>query len=453
MNSIPYPSQSNPAVVGGMSGRPVMTRREYVNALCLFLFTPLLPAMAATLKFGSKYATWIWIFFVGIFGYHIIFDSTSDGATHTQTLGLYEEKTFPVFVAEAASILLLRPVEMERGKTQDDLFLHLLMYVISRISVSKESLFLAVGLIYGFFYVSSIQRIHALTAPRWNIVLMTLFVLFVFWRGVDGLSNMRFPLGMWVLFYGALRNYETGRDRYFVLACMAPLIHIGHVLTVLPLCAVRLFGVRPVMYTGILIASLLFTVVDVDMVTRFAGMTQVGQDKVSRYVSEDISVGYFMPRGRESFHARWQLVAGKLVVTVLLGYTLIASGYLRRALSPLIAQLLSMGMLLLTISNMATFSIDVNRRVGIAAGVFLLAAFILYYSGLTREAGSGRPMNWRVFNLLVFLLMPAIALFLFTQFSMIGDFMDLRTILSPAFYPFLDEGPISIKEFIRNVIS
>jgi hypothetical protein len=452
MNTLPY---QTPVTAGNLPPPPAqrgMTRREYGSALFMFLLSPLLPAIAATLKFGSKYAVWIWVFFIGIFGYHMIFDSTSDGAKHTRTLGLYEEKTFPVFVADAASILLLRPVELERGTTQDDLFLHVLMYFVSRLSSSKEVLFLFVGLIYGYFYVSSVQRIHALMAPRWNILLMTLFVLFVFWSGVDGLSNMRFPLGMWVLFYGALRYYESGQHRYFILACLAPLIHVGHILSVLPLLAIRVVGIRPLIFVGVLAASFLFTILDVEMVTRWASMTEVGQEKARHYVSEEVSVGYFAARGRTSFHARWQLAAGKLIFTVLLFYALATSGYMQRRLPPLLSHLCSMGILLLSISNIATFSIAVNRRLGIAAGLFILAFLTLYYAQL-RQAAIGTRTQRDYFEVLVFLLMPAIALFLFTQFSMIGDFMDLRTILSPAFYPFLDEGPISIKEFIRNVIS
>jgi hypothetical protein len=451
MKSIPY---QTPVTAGSWlspTAHRGMTRREFSNALFMFLLSPLLPALSATLKFGSKYATYIWVIFIGIFGYHIIFSPTSDGAKHAQTLTLYADTSFSAFVSESLSILTFTPVQLGSGRTQDDLFLHVLMYGLSRFSVSKEALFLVVGLIYGFFYVSSIQRVHALAGSRWNVTLATLFILFVFWRGLDGISGIRFFLGMWVLFYGALRHYETGQSRYLILACAAPLVHVGHVLTIIPLLAVRIFGVRPAVYLGILIMSFLFTVVNVSQFTQWAGRTQVGQDKVQRYVSETTSVGYFNPRGREAFHARWQLPAGKLVFTVLLLYALATSGYIKRRLSPLLGQLLSMGILLLSISNMATFSIAVNLRVGITAGLFILAFLTIFYSQL-QHAGPGVRTNPRVFDALVIILMPASALFLFTQFSMIGDYMDLRTLLSPALYPFLAEGPISIKEFIRMVL-
>lgn len=428
-----------------------MTRREYVNALFMFLLSPLLPVIAATLKFGSKYAVWIWIFFIGIFGYHIIFTPTSDGAKHARTLALYEDITFSEFLEDSVSILTFRPARLSSGATQDDIFLHALMYGISRISVSKEMLFLVVGLIYGFFYVNSVQRVYTLIGSRWNILLATLFTMFVFWRGLDGMSGIRFWLGAWVLFYGALRHFETGRPQYLILACMAPLVHIGHILTIIPLLAVRVLGVRPMVYLGILIGSLAFTIVDVSFATDLAARTEVGQDKATRYISEDVSVGYFNPRGRDSFHARWQLPAGKLVYTVLLFYALATSGYLNNRISPLLSRLLSVGMLLLSISNMATFSIAVNLRVSITAGLFIFAFLAIYY-GQQRLVFSREPAKLRIFELLVVLLLPAAALFLFTQFSMIGDFMDLRTLLSPAFYFVLEEGPLSIKEFIRAVL-
>ena len=429
-----------------------ISRQEFMNSLIVFLISPALAIIPAVRKFHSRYSRLLLVIFIGLFGFHMVFSRTSDGTRHKESLNQYESKTWGDFFGEAWSIVQLKPVEIRPRFDQEDLYLHALTFAVSRFTTDGRWMFMVVGLVYGFFYITGIQRIHRLIQGKLDFTLINLFILFVLWRSLDGMSGIRFFTGTWVLFNGAAGFFETGKKRHLALALSAPLFHVGHFLTAPALLVVVFAGIRPLLYTGLFLASFTFTFIEVGTFKELASTTEVGEAKMDDYISEDVQVDYFQARGRQSFHARWSQTAGKAVITILFLFSIFATGYLKRLPGDrMVLGLASYGLILMTISNMAYFSFAINLRVMITAGLFILSYLILNYDLLRTYP----PFKSRaqLFRLLTLILLPASGLFIFTQLSMVGDFVDLRVALSPFLYPFLGDEPIAAKELIRNLIN
>jgi len=106
--------------------------------------------------------------------------------------------------------------------------------------------------------------------------------------------------------------------------------------------------------------------------------------------------------------------------------------------------LAGLGILMLSMANMVGFAPVLRNRVFVNFGLYALAYLVLHYSVLRPPPGIKRN--------LVYIATPGIILFIFTQYSQIGDFMDFRAFVSPLIYPFLGDDPVSIKEFIRSLL-
>ncbi|MDZ7755188.1 hypothetical protein [Rhodohalobacter sp.] len=171
----------------------------------------------------------------------------------------------------------------------------------------------------------------------------------------------------------------------------------------------------------------------------------MGEAKMQAYAIEDDGGDGFERVDTRSFHARYYLSTGKLIVQVLFIYALLFLGYLKGDNhDPLRTRLAGLAILMLSLANLSGFAPALQNRVFVNFGLFALAYLVLHYSKLNPSPGLHRNI--------VYVALPGILLFVFTQYSQNGDFMDFRVLFSPLMYPFLGDDPVSMKEFIRSLL-
>ena len=94
---------------------------------------------------------------------------------------------------------------------------------------------------------------------------------------------------MWILLYAILNFHETKKIKYFLLAFVPPLIHVGYFALAFPIWIVLLSGYRnPKIYFIIFIVSMLVSnfVAQVGF-NEFASQTEVGASKTQAYYVDD----------------------------------------------------------------------------------------------------------------------------------------------------------------------
>ncbi len=415
-------------------------RNHIVYYLALFLISPVLAVIAAMANFRNKNARVTMILFVAAFGYTLILTPGKDSYTHTiNFLEFYQYIDFSQFISELQSVAAFKGSSTH----SDEPFLIVVSYFLAQFTDDPSWLFFLVGLIYGYFFINGVSLVYSEVHRNWNIVLIILFVFFLSWKSFEGINSIRNWTAAWIYFNGAFLYLKTGNKKYILLVIAAPLFHFAYIVITLPFFAWYVLRDRRYFYISLLAVSYIFSV-GVDILEPYMRMTELGETKLRQYSADPLELEEQGSRER-SFHAQYYMRAGNWSLRIIFIYAILMLGYLKaRNHDSFQSALGSLSILMLTFANLVTFSPVLQNRLSVNFGLFAFAYLIRLYS--MREEPV--PLN----NGVVYLCIPAILLFIFTQYSQIGDFMDFRVLISPLSYPFLGEDPVSMKEFIRSLI-
>lgn len=380
----------------------------------------------------------------------MIFSEHKDGYRNSQNMEyFYTNMEFSTFIEESKNIVLLRSTENKSPAS--DLYIHTLSYLVAPWATSSSGLYLVAALIYGALYISGINKIYNKIKGHWNIILYILFFVFVFWKSFEGINSIKNWTAAWIYFNGAISYFQTRKKKYILYVLIAPFVHFAYLIMTIPFYVVLLFGNRPKIYIAIIILSFIFSLSNTSFLMDAFLYTKLGAEKVDQYVREGGAESYLIERESSAFHAKFYLIAGKIFISILFYYTIATLGYITKSRhNYLTMSLASVGLLSISISNFSTNIFALYSRMFNNAGFYILAYLILiYYSTHRNKKNKTKIFN---FNLLTILSLPFVVLFVFTQWSQIGEFTDVRILISPVFYPFIGDEAMSLKDLIKALI-
>ena len=151
--------------------------------------------------------------------------------------------------------------------------------------------------------------------------------------------------------------------------------------------------------------------------------TEVGETKMQQYSGEHWEERLENEEKKvKSLHAEYYRKGSNLSLQVLIFTSFFMGGYLSKDYKDkLLDGLASMAILLLSLSNFVNSVIPVlGNRLFLSFGLFALAYLIRLYSKHNIRTNQHK---W-----IVYLCLPAIALFIFTQWSINGDLLDFKVL-------------------------
>jgi len=428
--------------------KDILDLEKFVFGLMIFIISPIIAVFSSIPNFRFKEARWIIILFFGLFGMTMIVQDGKDAKVHSDIfVNSYVDKDFTTFKEETKNILLLRSGD-NGGATNDDMYLHLISYIGSRLSSNPAILFFIVSFIYGIFYIAGVRSVYENLDNKLDFLLGTIFFLFVFWKSFEGINSIRNWTAGWIFFNGVFNYFKTQHKKYIILVLVSPLVHFAYAAITIPFFVILIFGNRPKIYFLILVVSFFFSLESVDIIYNYLNLTDLGSQK-SAYIDQGSSEEYLQEGSGSALHAKYYVLVGKLVVSILFYYAILFLGYLKKEEhTNLMMGLASMGILMISFSNLVSFSITLNNRVFTNGGLYMLAYLVILYSASFRNKVS---MKFYGYKMIVYLSFPFILFFTYTQWSNIGDFMNAKVFVSPFLYGVFD-GAYSLKELIRDLI-
>ena len=411
--------------------------------LVLFLISPVLALISGIASFRKRGAKLICLFFIGAYGYTFILNPGMD--SHTMSLNFTEYFSylaFEDFVQDLLSAFTLS----NTGSTMDEPVFIVLTYSIAQFTNSTNVFFLVVSTFYGIFFLTAISIVYNEVEKNWNAVVVILFIFFISWVGLYGINAPRTYIGGWIYFCGAYLFIKTGDYKYILLVMFAPMVHFGYFAMTLPFFAYVVMKDLRYVYVAVLLVSF-FATVGLNLFDPILTATELGETKAEIYTGErwENRSGGDSFTGERSFHVQYYRTAGRWAINIMFIGSILFAGYLSgKHHDRLQTGLGSVAILMLSFSNFTTAIPALSGRTFTNFGLFALAYLVRLYS---------RPdEKLKAFHWVIYLCLPAILLFLLTQYSRIGDYMDFRVLVSPILYPFLGEDPVSIKEFIRGIL-
>lgn len=411
--------------------------------LFLFMISPVLALISGMFSFRERGAKLTMLLFFGVLGYSWILIPGMD--SHTVALEFkerYSLMSFNEFIHEMYLIFTLGGTDANAN----DPFIHTLNYSLSIITDQGKWLLMCLASFFGYFYIKNAWLVYEEREEGWDFVSFLLFIFFIFWIGIIGINAPRNYIGGMVFFFGAYSYLKTGKVRYLIFVGMSPFFHFMF-LAIAPCFFVYVvLKDRKYLYLVILAVSFIASV-GLSQFETVLTSTELGENRMEIYTAES-----YMDRPPSSFekemsfHAKYYRSAGVWAIHVIFFGTIFLGGYLKnKHHDSLLNGLAGTAILILSFSNFSTAIPTLSGRSGLYFGLFALAYLVRFFSLRKLE---NNYLRW-----LVYLCVPAILLFLFTQFSRTGDFTDFRVLISPFLYPFLGDDPISIKEFLRTILN
>lgn len=425
-----------------------MSQRLFYHIIVLII-SPVWSLYLALQTRKRKLMRWVLIFFITAYGSIINFSESADGIRHQQRveehfLGMSIDQ----FLKELLSIIRLEP----GVETSDDPYIHILSYVSGGILHWPGLFFTMVAFVYGYFFIGSLFRLFRLFPDyKREFLFFMLAIVFIFHKNIEGINTVRTWTGLWVLFYSVLSYYQTRNKKYFVLAFIPPLIHVGYLVLAVPAWIVLLFGNRPKIYTGIFFLSFFAQLLPVASSLSFLQTSAVGQEKVHAYhVENEEELLAREGQGSGTWYRQAQQAGIHLWAYSFMAAALILLGfYGRQQLTQVEISLFSVGILTKALSNSTEFLYAVTNRSEVIAVTFVLAPLILMWQ---RGFFNSRANRVIILKSIVFIAVLGMLPHLIYQFAALIQFVSVYIFAFPIIPWIMDSLNMSIREALGEIL-
>lgn len=424
---------------------------KIIYTLYLMLISPILGLYFGFKNSSRKVKKSLLIIFITIYGTVIYLPPGADGTVHEKNVyGHYTELGFDQFIYELVGVLVFE----RRGAAQEDVYIHVLSYFVGGILGMPALFFTFVSFIYGYFFIGSIFKVIDLNPTfKYKYAFYGFLMVFVLWKGIEGINTVRTWTGLWVLFYACISYYQTKKLKYAILMFAAPLCHFGYFIMSLPAWGVLVLGVRKYLYTVIFVLSFFLNLINPETAkTELEGTNEIAEGSVKGYyVGEESEVGERIDQTQGlSWYRQLFKIGMQNYAIGFIGILLILGGYYFNKMNNVEASIFSIGILTKALSSSTWFLFALSNRSAVVAGIFVIASFILLAQRgalkSTNEKG-GKVENF-AFHLSFLALVPII----FIKFAEITELASIFLFTTPFVEWVMTDVNISIKDAVKFIV-
>lgn len=192
-----------------------------------------------------------------------------------------------------------------------DVVIPFITFSVSRFTVSHTYLFAAFAALFGFFYLKSIDLLHAqyIENPNNNALIHLAFFAFII--PIFFINGVRMWTAAWIFFYAAYHVVVNRNYKYILLAFSATLVHFSFLAASLILLAYAIAGNRNIIYITLVVLSFVLPGFLGPLIVRYAPLLGEGiQSSLAGYSSEG-----FIASSREMYEqSTWFIRLGQDLV-------------------------------------------------------------------------------------------------------------------------------------------
>ena len=426
-------------------------KARLVYSAVLSVIFPVLLLYEALRSANYKYKHWVLTLFITIYGSTIQLYENKDGYRHQEMVYThYQNLSFTDFSKELANIATFK---VNKSRAQD-VYKHVLSYFLAVLGL-PGLFFTVVAFVYGYFFSGAMLMVFTnFGRSHHSYIFLAFSLLFIFTMNVEGINTVRTWTGMWVLVYACLKYYRSKKIKYLILMLMPPLIHVGYFIMVIPALIVLIFGNWPKVFASIFVLSSVFSFVNPPNAKSQLEQTELGEQKVEGYYTLKQKDTDEVLQEQEERGNRWYYSYRNANIHIwalnLLIYILLLKGIYFKRMTAYQQTLFSIGLAMLTLSNLSWFIFAVSNRSAIIGMIFILASVLITWQELSTRTwltnGGGMLKGAMTISLIMF-----IPFFLFKLSSFL-DYPSVFLFVNPMLVWFDPTSNMSIKEFIKLFI-
>lgn len=360
-----------------------MNNKRFLAYNILFAFISPLFALINAIRSGDKkIIKWSIIIFCTLFASTFTLTSfLGDGIRHwNRVYNYYTGISFNQFINDLVDILFF----VANPNTNDDVYIHVLSYIVGGVLGFPGLFFIAVGFIYGYFFAGSLVKMFdTFPSYRKHYGMFVIAVYFLLILNFQSMNTVRTWTGFWILFYGVISYYQTGNKNYLYLVFLPPLFHIGYFIMTLPVWFYLYFNINKRLVLMIFVLSFGFNFISPQFAIEQLSQFEVGAEKVFSYEVEEEEGILESVNKRLNWNQRWYVTYRQADIAPIGVYGIailyVLSGAYYRRMNKLEQSLFSMGLLMKSLSNTTWFLYALSRRSDTIAVLFLLSSIYIYW--------------------------------------------------------------------------
>lgn len=219
------------------------------NYLFLFILWPFLAFLMALANYREKESKWVVYLFLIYYGFTFV-GTNIYADSYRYIISLHHNATLPFSE-------FFRVVGGLYSETTVDVMEPLISFVVSRFTSYHGVYFAIWTLIYGFFYLKSINLLYDkyLDNRGWNTLIPMIF--FVLILPITYVSSVRMWTAAWMFFYAAYHIIIYRKPKYFIIALGASFVHWSFFIACAVLLIYYVLGNRNYIYLALVIVSFL----------------------------------------------------------------------------------------------------------------------------------------------------------------------------------------------------
>jgi len=281
--------------IGSAIQKAFSDRRTY---LLLFFLWPFLAFLFAIRDFKTRESKAVVYLFLIYYGFTFIIDSEGlDSAVYA--MKLVDTAARPM--SDIFKVLL----GLYSSDASLDVVTQFITFSISRFTTKHAFLFGIFAALFGFFYLKSIDLLHAQFIKNPNINARIHLFFFVFIIPIFFINGVRMWAAAWIFFYGAY-HVIVNRDLKFILvAFSAALVHFSFLAVAFLLLIYYVAGNRNIIYATLVVLSFVLPELLGPIITKYSPLLGGGiQSSLAGYSSEDYISGANEVREQSSWFMR-----------------------------------------------------------------------------------------------------------------------------------------------------
>ncbi|MGB1003035.1 MAG: hypothetical protein ACPGVC_02310 [Salibacteraceae bacterium] len=226
---------------------------------------------------------WLYVLLYGFLGSCMILSGDSmDGHSYVQMLEYWSGKSF------SDLFKLIFQVSTFSSAKSTDFFVEVIYYFLSRFTIQPTYLFLVFGLLFGTFYLRSINTLEQHCPNEqfdWRKILVIVLMILII-NPLFAVNQFRFWMGTAVYLFAIMKYLTTKNNKFFLLLIGSAFIHFGMVLPIVIAFLYRIIGDR-LKFLWLLLAISIF-VAELNILSFLSGISVTGSIgyKMDGYTSE-----------------------------------------------------------------------------------------------------------------------------------------------------------------------
>jgi hypothetical protein len=342
--------------------------------LFLFILWPFASFLMALRSFHLRENRIVVYAFMGLFGFTFVLGN--EGMDSFSYAKLLEETALHPFNQFYNIVSGLYTTE-----TSLDIMMPLVNFIISRVTSDYRALFGVWALIFGYFYIKSIGKVHVSYSVNKNLNSLFFLILFIIFNPITNINGFRMWTAAWIFFYGAYHVVLFRDKKYLLLSLLAVLFHFSFISANVILISYMILGNRNVMFYILVVASFILPEISLGYVETLSKYFSEGiSERAIRYTS-DATITNLKQIGEDAkARGAWYLSIPKITMHyyMIFAFFFVKFKFNKLTKSPHLQNIFSFAMLFLAFTNFAGVIPSMSRFSVIFylfASVFIVMVF------------------------------------------------------------------------------